>query len=437
MPGTPDSGQGREGNIRPTENTRQTRSQTARNHRTPTPLPVEPDTAHFPTPAEAARAYSPANAQKSKVTKAPTPLDKITRMIEQLVAKHNPPGQVKAALAEIMEFAKKAAEEEKGIGAHAPLNAVKYMHDRLKADLLVVHSDLDAKITDLQRKQEKLLSTTETLSKSTDSLRSSTRDLEDKVLKVNDTTDKLATTTMSYRDAMLAKPANANRTSADPKVLNSVDKRARQILVGFNTVEDNATLTSSLVELKDKANRIVDDIEDGLRPGNVKIENITRTRDGSLLLLLNSKEGADWLREPGIIDNFIDSFASGAVLRDRNYHVLLKWVPIVLDPTNRAHLREIEEVNCLPEHSVHKMRWIKPTIRRQAGQTKAHAILTLNSADAANRTIRDGLEICGARSKAERSKQEPLQCLKCRGWEHKAQACEATLDTCGTCGENH
>ena len=437
MPGAPDSGQGREGSARPAENTRQTRSQTARNHRTPTPLPAEPDTAHFPTPAEAARARSPASAQKAKVTKAPTPLDKITRMLEQLVAKHNPPGQVKMALTEIMEFAKKAAEEEKGAGAHAPLNAVKHMHDRLKADLLVVHSDLDAKITELQHKQEKILSTTESLSKSTESLRSTTRDLESKVLKVNDTTDKLATTTMSYRDAILAKPANSNRTSADPKILNSVDKRARQILMGFNAGEDNATLTSSLVELKDKANKIVEVTEDGLCPGNVKIESITRTRDGSLLLLINSKEGADWLREPGVIDNFIDCFATGAVLRDRNYHVLIKWVPIVLDPTNRAHLREIEEVNNLPEHSIHKMRWIKPTIRRQAGQTKAHAILTLNSADVANRTIRDGLEICGARTKAERSKQEPLQCLKCRGWEHKAQTCEATMDTCGTCGENH
>ena len=291
MPGTPDSGQGREGSIRP-ENMRQTRSQTARNHRTPTPLPVEPDTAHFPTPAEAARTHLPASMLKPKVTKALTPLDKITKMLEQLIAKHNPPGQVKAALAEIMELAKQAAEEEKGAGAHAPLNVVKYMHDRLKADLLVVHSDLDAKITDLQCKQEKLLSTTESLNKSTDSLRSSTKDLETKVLKVNDTTDRLATTTMSYRDAIMAKPANSNRTSADPKLLSSMDKRARQILLGFNTVEDNATLTSSLVELKDKANRIVVDIEDGLCPENVKIKNISRSWDGSLLLLLNSKDSA-------------------------------------------------------------------------------------------------------------------------------------------------
>ena len=34
-------------------------------------------------------------------------------------------------------------------------------------------------------------------------------------------------------------------------------------------------------------------------------------------------------------------------------------------------------------------------------------------------------------------KQEPIQCLKCRGWEHKALDCTAQVDTCGTCGDAH
>lgn len=94
-------------------------------------------------------------------------------------------------------------------------------------------------------------------------------------------------------------------------------------------------------------------------------------------------------------------------------------------------------MNSFQSHTIQSMRWIKPTTRRRAGQTRAHAILTLRSADDANRAIKDGLEICGVRTRAERSKREPLQCLKCRNWEHKAQACEAPVDTCGTCGENH
>jgi hypothetical protein len=170
---------------------------------------------------------------------------------------------------------------------------------------------------------------------------------------------------------------------------------------------------------------------------DVNVESISRTRDGSLLLMLNSKESAEWLREPDVEDKFLDKFAMGACIRDRNFNVILRWVPITLDPDNRSHHREIEEVNGLPDHSIQKVRWIKPIKRRRAGQTRAHATLSLTTADTANRIIRDGLEICGVKTRAEKTKFEPLQCLKCRGWEHKAQACGAPTDTCGTCGEAH
>jgi hypothetical protein len=154
-------------------------------------------------------------------------------------------------------------------------------------------------------------------------------------------------------------------------------------------------------------------------------------------LSLNSKEAADWLREIDVERKFLDKFASGASFRDRSYIVFLRWVPIIFDPNSRTHLREIEEANSLPDHSIHKARWIKPVNRRRSGQAKAHATLTFNSVDAANRAIKSGIDICGVRVRVERTKQEPLQCLKCRGWEHKAQDCDTQLDICGTCGKDH
>ena len=268
--------------------------------------------------------------------------------------------------------------------------------------------------------QRKLLAAADSLNKSTENLCSTAKDLESKVVRVNDSTDKLASTTKSYRDAILAKPSSPNRTAVDPKVLDGVDRRARQILIGYSDAGDNATLQTSLSELKDKANRIVIDMDDPTRPESITIENVSRTRDGSLLLLLNSKEATDWLREPDVEDKFLDKFAIGACFRDRSYHVILRWVPITFDPISRPHHREIEEMNGLPDQSIQKARWIKPVNRRRSGQTKAHATLTFNSADVANCAIKSGLDICGIRVRTERTKQEPLQCLKCRGWEHKA-----------------
>jgi hypothetical protein len=72
-------------------------------------------------------------------------------MIEQIITKYNPPGQVKTAPTEVAEVARKAAKEEKVAGSQVSLNAVKSMHDRLKSDLLVVHNDLDAKINEMER----------------------------------------------------------------------------------------------------------------------------------------------------------------------------------------------------------------------------------------------------------------------------------------------
>jgi hypothetical protein len=297
-----------------------------------------------------------------------TPLHKIAKMIEQIITKYNPPGQVKQALTEVLETAKKAVEEDKGTGIHVPLNAVKILHERFKADLLCVHDSLRTKIADIQSNQQRLLSSTETLNKSSVNLSTVTKELESKLVKVNNATDKIANTASSYRDMLLDKPVNSLRSNANPKVLNDMDRRVRQIMIAYSTAEDNATLNTNLLDLKEKANSLVSEMEDPTRPEVVRIENVTRTRDGSLLLLLNSKEAADWIREPDVEDRFLDKFAIGACIRDRKYNIMLRWVPITYDPASNAHQREIEEVNSLPDHSIQKARWIKPTIRRRAGQ---------------------------------------------------------------------
>jgi hypothetical protein len=281
------------------------------------------------------------------------------------------------------------------------------------------------------------MDTADSLSRSTETLHLTTKELEGKMAKVNDSTDKLANTTKSYRDAMMAKSANPNRSCADPKVLINMDRKARQILIRYDSDEENATINASILELKDRANKIVTEMDDPTCPEVTKIESIARTRDNSLLVLLNSKEAADWLREPDVEDRFLDKFAIGANIQGRTFNVILRWVPIIADPTNRAHLREIEEANNLPDEVILKMRWIKPVVRRRAGQTRVHATLTLSSAVVTNCIIRDRIDICGIRTRAERTKLEPLQCLKCHKWEHKAQTCEAQSDTCGTCRADH
>src|SRR6266852_1145565 len=440
MPAGPDTGLYRGKTPIPTENTRITRSQTR--HVTPVNLPPsqDMDADHFPSPAEATLAPAcpkTPTAQKGKTAQSPTTLHKVATTLAQVISKHNIPSQTKTVLTEILELVKKENLVVKRERTFVSITAVKSIQEHFKADLVGVHKALDSKISDLQADQKKLLDVAGSLCRTTDTLHSTTKDLEGKMVKVNDSTDKLASTTKSYRDAMMANSTNPNRTCTDPKVLINVDRKARQVLIRYDSDEENATINTSLLDLKDKANKIVTEMDDPSHPEVTKIESIARTRDNSLLVLLNSKEAADWLRVPDVGDRFLDKFAIGANIQDRSYNVLLRWVPITLDPANRTHHREIEKVNNLPEQTILKMCWIKPVIRRRAGQTRAHTTLTLSSAVVTNHIIRDGIDICGARTRAERTKFEPLQCLKCRKWEHKAETCEAPSDICGTCGAAH
>ena len=112
-------------------------------------------------------------------------------------------------------------------------------------------------------------------------------------------------------------------------------------------------------------------------------------------------------------------------------------VPIVFEPGNTSHLREIEEVNSLTAFRIHKARWIKPIERRRIGQMHTYAILTIISAENANLLIRDGLIICGTRVRPTKQKAEPIQCMKCRNWGHFVGECPASKDTCSTCGGKH
>jgi len=292
--------------------------------------------------------HPPQNTPNAKHNGPSHALFKLAKRLEHVIAKHAPTSPIKLALLEVINEARKAGDEEIEKGEHIAPNAVEALREHFRADMIRLYNGLDSRFTEIHNGQRQILSSAENINKTTANLQSATKELEDKVGKVNDTTDKIANTTMSYKEALLSNPSKANKAGADPKVLSDLDRKARQILISYSSMEDNATLNTSLLELKDRANRIIDDLEDPTRPATVKVEGLTRTRDGLLLLILNSKEVTDWLKEPDIEYKFTDKFAIGANFRDRSYNTLICWVPITFDPASWLHHREIEEANGLP-----------------------------------------------------------------------------------------
>ena len=110
-----------------------------------------------------------------------------------------------------------------------------------------------------------------------------------------------------------------------------------------------------------------------------------------MIIQLATKEAADWLWEPFNKVAFTKKLDTNAYIKERTYQLVVLRVPISFDLLKQKHLHEVKMINNLAPNSISKARWIKPLYRWHAKQTVAYVTLSLNSANEANRLIRDGM----------------------------------------------
>jgi hypothetical protein len=241
-----------------------------------------------------------------------------------------------------------------------------------------------------------------------------------KLAVVTSTTTQLESTANTYKDALLKVPTQSNFTrerqgETDPAIGRNADRKSRQVLIDFL---DNQMTSLSDMAIREKIMDAFSQVKSPPPPKNIIIEEVTKLRNNGIVILFGAKEVANWLQDSETELLFTGFLATGASIRIRQHTILVPKVPITLDPSTAAHLREIEDVNGLKENSISKIRWIKPEKRRNPDQRLAHALFSLTSAEAANICIRDGLLVHGLKTHPSKLKQEPTQCLKCRKWGH-------------------
>jgi hypothetical protein len=275
-------------------------------------------------------------------------------------------------------------------------------------DLQEVCIYLDNKPQGVQNMVNATLETSEKALKVAEELKETTADMVSGVGKVTNTVDKIVDTTQSYRNVLMSRQPPSNKASVDPKVLYDMEHKDKQILIDIFDEEGASTMSKGLMELLDKANKVLDSIKDGVKPELVKVESLHKTKKNVILLMLNSKEVANWLREVKNEVAFVNSFSKGAHIRDREYNLVVPRIPLTFEPSNVKHLREVEESNDLPLLILQKARWIKPEGHRRQGQMHAFTILTVTLVDAANKLIRNGINVCGSHSRPSKQKIEPI-----------------------------
>jgi hypothetical protein len=225
---------------------------------------------------------------------------------------------------------------------------------------------------------------------------------------VNDTAIEIATTTQSYSKALKQSLATAGKHNLDPKVLGDMERKAQQILIDIFDGEDSITLSKSMTKVIVRANETLKKIEDTDKPAKIHFESGIQTCKGALVLMLNNREAANWIRQPENEMAFTEAFSKGSHIREQTFNLVALRILIIFEPDNSNHLRELEEVNGLSKFSIRKACWIKPIERRRTGQTHAYAIITTTSAEYANLLIRDGLIICSTRVRPAKQKFEPI-----------------------------
>jgi hypothetical protein len=95
----------------------------------------------------------------------------------------------------------------------------------------------------------------------------------------------------------------------------------------------------------------------------VNVQHIIKLCNGGLILQFETKEAAEWFRQPEITSSILPRIDSSATLKDRTFQILVLRVPVIFDPSSKNSLCKLEEQNNINEGGICKARWIKPMIR--------------------------------------------------------------------------
>ena len=287
---------------------------------------------------DAPKATADAAQASDTATTQPTPLQVVVDMLTAISKNEKLNTSIKKDLENVIKFAREVegTENLKGKGAKENDN-VSAIRQAILADLANMYVAIVNQINAVQLGCNSIQENTAKVLKEVEEAKSIAKDTVDKVDKVTDTTAKFALEANSYRDAVLSKPSQTNKSKADPRVLSDMERRAKQILVDIYDNEADSILNKSLTSIVEKANEAIEAIEDADKPKDIKVLAALKARKHAILLTLNSKEAVSWLRYVTNEMAFTEKFSAESHIRERLHSLIVPRVPIIFEPDNDEH----------------------------------------------------------------------------------------------------
>ncbi|KAF9536253.1 hypothetical protein CPC08DRAFT_771651 [Agrocybe pediades] len=158
----------------------------------------------------------------------------------------------------------------------------------------------------------------------------------------------------------------AGAISADARLVAQRAIQDRQVLLKIDPDDTNGGALRYEMDIPSTKKTLQSEI-DKLNP-KYKIRLVQKTRERGILIEMASEEGAEWLRTS--MKNSELARTLGATVKDRQHHVLVKFVPITFDETKE--MQDVLDDNDIDPKFYIKARWIKPVHRRRPEQRFGH-----------------------------------------------------------------
>ena len=145
---------------------------------------------------------------------------------------------------------------------------------------------------------------------------------------------------------------------------------------------------------------------------DLQLRSLFRLRNQGIVLELTSAEVARWVKNPTHRAKFMEKLGGKIHLKDRQYNVVVPFLPVSTDINAPDTIQHIEEGNELPRGSISQICWIKDPAKRTSRQCVAHTLFSLTTPEAANRIIDQGICVYMERLRSHKDKKEPIRYRK-------------------------